>query len=568
MAPKICELARLIIRRMDHLNLVAARGAASTSSLAQAAKNPGLRAHLEQIAVEQSELGSRQRTETRKNSDQQGCVRIRKTLSQIAATLNWGPSGSASTASELIKCLDDMLQLLDQECFVLQNFVPLLAAVKNSEKGLQQPGSEKLPASPADARYKCCGRAFDSLKSLVVEPHAVQSKTGKLSPAEVSAALLRVEKDNTRHSEELEPQTCELLCCKNREIMNPDLWGGLPNDVLGFVFAHLPPKHCLTFGFLSKTWWDQIWFLRACDEAHPKCFALIRKLGDCSTPLYLVRVFESKSMTWHAGFQVSGGIPEVAYQHLFSPYRRREMVAEDGGLVLFQVLCQSRKPFRQTGPAFFSYFFTVLNPVTRRSRDLPPILDVVHPALKRIIVDKDGQGYKVIILVELRDLRVFDSQNGQWSRPNTFENLSAKGVRELYIGNEWVQSYLRGKQVKCHQFLNNRLFVLIKDTVGHGHYIREFTGPTWFPVDVYRCAFERIPRGHKLTLLASNGFLVVFSAINKLKPHQSDKGWVYDLSTRNWHTIPELLGEPGSIDSGAVWRSLDNICEILWNAHP
>lgn len=88
-----------------------------------------------------------------------------------------------------------MLQLPEQELLLQRHFVAVLAAVQNRGKVGPQHGAERVGA--AGAANSPCGRAFISLKTLV-KPHAAASKigAGKLSPREVSAALVQAERES------------------------------------------------------------------------------------------------------------------------------------------------------------------------------------------------------------------------------------------------------------------------------------------------------------------------------------------------------------------------------------
>lgn len=410
-----------------------------------------------------------------------------------------------------------------------------------------------------------------------------------------------------------EAQSCLHLCGNHKEVMLPDLWATLPHDMLKLVFVHLPLNDIRSLRCLSSDWEKTIVsgdsdFLRVCDEVHPRIFALVRKkhilegeifVNEPGNDLYLVRVFDAKSNAWHT-MQIFTGHSEAGYGHLVP--RWSGMGCEDGGLVLFYLEAHVRaKPsVLNKMKEFRSFFYTVMNPLTGESRDLPPILGVSDVDMSYIMVNRESNGYKVLLVVQRAgevegqrriDIQVFDSETGQWSQPNEaadvmFGNQSAydfaQGRWTQRFGEEGLPSEY-DKNVECCKFYRDRLFVLHKDTDGPAsqiptsrpsptHYIKEYAivyhpqrQPTWVEVEIHRCTpFEHVPKGsnHEFTLLISKGFLVVFSAINELKPYEFQRGWMYDLASRTWHDLPELPGDDG------IWMDSDEICEIRWNAHP
>ena len=213
------------------------------------------------------------------------------------------------------------------------------------------------------------------------------------------------------------------------------------------------------------------------------------------------------------------------------------------------------------------------------------------------MVNRKTSSYKVLIMVNksgegeafrTNDVQVFDSETGEWSLPHEaadviFGDRSAHDfamgrLLEQHVGNWCTERYIE-YYVESLTFLGDRLFVLRKGTDGPAsqvptnrplptYYIREYAieyhprhPPTLRYVEIHRCGpFEHISKGnnHKLTLLASNGFLVVFSATNELGPFRSERGWIYNLATRTWYDLP----------GDTMWMYSDSICEIRWNAHP
>lgn len=81
-------------------------------------------------------------------------------------------------------------------------------------------------------------------------------------------------------------------------------------------------------------------FLRACDEGHPKMFALVRKLNEHHEHelgrMFLVRVFDTKSNTWLA-LQSCSGLPEAGWGGGNLRARWRGMKCKDGGLMLISL---------------------------------------------------------------------------------------------------------------------------------------------------------------------------------------------------------------------------------------
>lgn len=385
-----------------------------------------------------------------------------------------------------------------------------------------------------------------------------------------------------------EDPSCSHICNEHAEVKN---WGSLPRDLLHLVFAHLPVGDILHLRCLSKEWKRALVttkgspFIRVCDEVHPKMVAFIRKLGNNSVPgkVYLLRVFDVKTNSWHA-LQFSLSTPEASYKYL--KIRWRVMISHHGGLVLFYVEAHPKK----RGP-FRSFFYTVVNPLTQRFFDLPPVLNVVDVFLHRIlVVDRETSRYKVLIAVgrhgarEPEEIQVFDSETGRWSQPNEAEHVR--------FGNQSAEEFAKEQMsadgpipitdtcVKSFSYLKNRLFVLY-DEVDAGavetnppkkmHYIKEYVAeehpqrlPTWLEVGIHRCApFEQAPKkaGYTFKLHSANGYLMVFAAINERDPYRNDKGWIYDLASKTWRDLPQLPGDPS-------WVFNDTAIDIRWNVHP
>ncbi|KAG0580120.1 hypothetical protein KC19_4G148100 [Ceratodon purpureus] len=134
--------------------------------------------------------------------------RFRQLLAQNVAAASGDPTSEKSaqnaatnaqlrvTEEHTKRLLDAVLQLPEQELLLQRHFVAALAAVQNWAKVGPQLESERVGGGGA-ADSPCGGRTFISLKSLV-KPQAAASKIGggKLSPREVSAALVQAEREN------------------------------------------------------------------------------------------------------------------------------------------------------------------------------------------------------------------------------------------------------------------------------------------------------------------------------------------------------------------------------------
>ncbi len=188
--------------------------------------------------------------------------------------------------------------------------------------------------------------------------------------------------------------------------------------------------------------------------------------------------------------------------------------------------------------ANLSFFYTVMNPLTKRSSNLRTILDVEGVPLQHIVVDWETNHYKVLIVVEkgdtnTDDIRVFDSSMGEWSQPNkaidiTFGNESAYDFAKRRLIELGDPSPLIDIDAVTYTILKNHLFVMLKDTHILGvdqppttvYYIKEYVveyhpqhPPTWLEMDIHRCGpFERALKknNYNLMLHSSNGVLMVF----------------------------------------------------------
>lgn len=190
-----------------------------------------------------------------------------------------------------------------------------------------------------------------------------------------------------------EAQVCRHSCREHKEVMNPDHWGTLCNDMRKLGFAHLPLNKIIRLRSLSRDWKESLsardsYFLHVCHEAHPKMFAIIRPVSE-SEYLFMLRVFDTISNTWLA-FRFSSANPEAGHGHLATRYRR--MSCEDGGLVLLyrEAHGTSEKPrVLQRKGWSRSFFYTVMNSLTGSSRQLPPTLNVTNVTMQHFMVNRE-----------------------------------------------------------------------------------------------------------------------------------------------------------------------------------
>ncbi|KAG0581256.1 hypothetical protein KC19_4G237000 [Ceratodon purpureus] len=294
--------------------------------------------------------------------------------------------------------------------------------------------------------------------------------------------------------------------------------------------------------------------------------------------------------------------------------------AADGGLVCF-VSENAHKRLRIVVMNPLTEKKTLLPRLIGMGRRRP----TVQPTMVQLTTDRITKQYKVFVAgykgVEGRSLfaQVYDSSNKEWTFVEsgvqpwikhrvlgceyewqqdddiyTGERLGpiVYDFAEQSLGDYDAESIINDPLVKHYALFNDRLFVLHKEAhseptslideeLPYVYRISEYQLPknatVWVKVRTISCTplDEHPEQGHRFYLHACKGLLIVFLQAGELLNFLQDggfnfselhdkykKGWLYDLSTSQWRTLPTVPGDHS--DHGP----LDLMCELDWDAIP
>ncbi|KAG0613723.1 hypothetical protein M758_6G125100 [Ceratodon purpureus] len=389
---------------------------------------------------------------------------------------------------------------------------------------------------------------------------------------------------------------CGHSCSVHMELPNSALRGSLPHEMLQLIFSRLPVQDIRSLRFLSKAWKTMVTidtsFHRICDAVHGRLIALVTSAHFLKPGTFWIRVFSTKSNSWDS-FEIvikrpalAGPVRLTAASERNSGLVTTEAVCGDGGLVCFvSSIC-----FKS------GLFITVVNPLTGKSHELPPLLELCDYRMVHMMVSDETKSFKVFVMghcktsvhaadddadpndyIEIADtVEVYDSIKKCWGRAEKPLDF-VFGRRSHYRNDCWVsfvfstgpcaQNFAGGRLI-CLEGLGSPIlltsyarykdhfFVLRLDTDGPAndafetqsptYYIEEFYVQTparrWVKVCKHRCApFEHPPKSttFKMKLCACSGFLVVLctSIGGSCMRYDIKLGWLYDLSTRKWRGL-------------------------------
>lgn len=375
---------------------------------------------------------------------------------------------------------------------------------------------------------------------------------------EVAAQEFGIERETSICSARVEITSgrCTHSCSDHTELMNPNLWGNLPQEILQNVFAHLPLGEISCLTLLSKEWRQIVSsddFQRTCSEVHPKLVCLLT--SNRVRNLFWVRVMDH-SQKWHTyEIRVAGDLlGDLIPTRMYPP-------CEDQGWVCFATGVHSSSKKKKAPP---SLYFNVVNPLTRSSHELPPLVNYTPLNLLRIHVNRATKAFKVFArtdrVVWTKERKwtpagvaehVYDSLAAEWKTTyNTSDIDPALGGRLEYDFRNG-RLFTLGDLVAGVRsaFYKGRLFVLQLGSDGPAndetqdespmYYIEEFCWEIsgWVQVRRHRCEpFERPPKDSLYRYLyACNGFLMVIMKGNQR--FGTHLVWLYDIATGKWSTL-------------------------------
>lgn len=387
---------------------------------------------------------------------------------------------------------------------------------------------------------------------------------------------------------------CNHACFEHAALMNPELWRGLPEELLQLVLARLPVGEVNRLRCVSKKWRRRMnaadsHFKRLCTNAHTKLFALITTSDILDFGWYAVRIYDMELNRWHV-YELYAGYEEPM----------DTMSAYDGGLVCLVFTNKNRKN---------GFPILVFNPLTQDLVKLPPRGLKSMPLMVQLVTDSATKSYKVIVVGYDKKgglvAEHFQSHTGFWTRTTLSGDVvfgyqyrwrRCSGLQGLegtriapcaYDCAERQLLHLNDNSNPLHQtsedhfaIVKDHLFVLSVEsrpyTLPNGeisefpeYCISEFRGqksaPYWVKLRDYDCReeFGMPPRGlYFIKLFACKGFLLVTAHNNETaSAFKYEFAKLYDLSTGKWSTLPML---PGCQD----FSSTELMCELQWDAVP
>lgn len=244
-----------------------------------------------------------------------------------------------------------------------------------------------------------------SLLSLGEKLHPTLEESGESDGTTISSIVV----GNDVHHEEMlghksqSQRWCSHACEIHHEVMNPDLWGKLPEYLLELTFARLPLNKVVQLQSLSKYWRFVVQsskpFQEACSGFNFKRFALVtsNQCRDCK--IHFCDVRENK---WFLKV-----MDAVSHGFWASP------VIAAGGLLCIVDLHQL---------SYGALSISVCNPLTSKIRVLPPLTEFNRwfPKMVQLLVDDLTGNYKFVVVgsshraPDILMMEVYDSQKRSW----------------------------------------------------------------------------------------------------------------------------------------------------------
>ena len=259
------------------------------------------------------------------------------------------------------------------------------------------------------------GKAPSDLQvALALQERSQRLSAGSVSGDEVAQELeISVEmhlKSSTRRKKAIDSGVdgsksvaCGHSCSVHMELPNSTLRGSLPHEILQLIFSRLPVQDIRRLRFLSKAWKTMVTFdtdfHRICDAVHGRLIALVTAHSH-KPGTFWIRVFSTKSNRWDS-FEIVIKRPALAGPvRPTAASKRNSMVVTkavcgDGGLVCFVSTLYFKSSLKKTRPRLF---ITVVNPLTGKSHELPPLLELCNIRMVHIMVSGETKSFEVFVL--------------------------------------------------------------------------------------------------------------------------------------------------------------------------
>ncbi|KAG0605433.1 hypothetical protein M758_9G058600 [Ceratodon purpureus] len=423
---------------------------------------------------------------------------------------------------------------------------------------------------------------------------------------------------------------CTHACSSHMELLNPALWTSLPHQMLQLIFARLSLRDIRSLRLLSKDWNTMVTidsgFHRICDEAQGSSFALISE-ESCELGEFWTAVFNVKFNKWDK-FKMAIKRPALASRGKSaaastwtSPVMNTSVVCGDGGLLCFVSSVYLKSKLKRSRPTLF---FTVVNPLTGISHELPPLLELCELRMVQIMTTSELNSFKVFVLGDYKTSKddggdsdphdyderggtaqVYDSKTASWGRaegslglvfgrrsslaggfleslvftmdvPCAYDFAGGRLINLNVIENsleEWGNSET---DISCAHY-KDRIFVLRLNADGPAndalatqstmYYIDEFyvqmPARTWVKVFTHRCApFEHPPKSPTiaLSLHACRGFLLVLAQTDI----EYKASMRYNINLGWLYDLSSRKWRDLELPEGIC--SVDLMCDLKWSA--
>ncbi|KAG0581608.1 hypothetical protein M758_4G252600 [Ceratodon purpureus] len=213
-------------------------------------------------------------------------------------------------------------------------------------------------------------------------------------------------------------------CSGRRETVEPldeELWSSLPEHLHDIILAWLPLPSFFRLRCVCKRWNDIInvkSFLSVCSRV-PSQGSLFLMFTDMLQQKFAA--YDPTTQRWHM-------LPHSFF--LPCPYFESVLVATAGGLLCFQ------------GTGAQNRYLSVSNPMTRTQRKLPPMLNMKSPYVVGMVMDREHQTYKILVVPGHQDgdsltSQVYDSRTNSWYMASSLPRRVA-----LITGTAFINGYL------------------------------------------------------------------------------------------------------------------------------
>jgi hypothetical protein len=368
---------------------------------------------------------------------------------------------------------------------------------------------------------------------------------------------------------------CTHACEHHEELVNPGVWGNLPQELMERVFGKLPLPPILQFRESCLDWSGLVQssnIKEACSEGHPKLFGLV--VHHPPTMPY-IWIHEIESEEW-LRFELV--LPSAYDAGAYTEF----LYSCDGGLACMVPLRRSN-----SSPVL------VYNPLTGAWKALPLLVqDFEKIFLSQLLMEGDQSSYKVILVIGDKggtafSAHVYNSEAGVWSVMDSGVVYGVDGTWSFGRGYPYVfdcstkelvelmfcTSLARLDGKVSYSVFRDRVFVLHVSDVpgqrsGYMYVVSEFTWDSSMSdlrkLDVSESILGIWPDPCSTRLFACPDVVLLFADNCEEwdKDHRQLVGR-YDLSARRWEIPPPVpSGRSSEHPKGAF------LCELQWNVSP